>query len=282
MMSDITLGQYFPGNSFIHKLDARTKLLWLIMMIVLIFVANSVLGVMAMLLVTFVTVAMTKVPLKLYFKGLKAIWIILIISAVLNIFYVKGTDETLLLSWWKIDIYEEGVRQCLLIAVRLLALILCSNVLSFTTSPTQLTGALEWILTPLKIFGVKVHELSMMMTIALRFVPTLLEETEKIMSAQKARGADIDSGGVIKRIKALIPVLIPLFVSSYRRAYDLATAMECRCYTGDGKRTRLNVPHFGWRDALTLFFAIALIAAVVLLNINIFGLDIVLFRIKII
>lgn len=282
MMSDITLGQYFPGNSFIHKLDARTKLLWLIMMIVLIFVANSVLGVMAMLLVTFVTVAMTKVPLKLYFKGLKAIWIILIISAVLNIFYVKGTDETLLLSWWKIDIYEEGVRQCLLIAVRLLALILCSNVLSFTTSPTQLTGALEWILTPLKIFGVKVHELSMMMTIALRFVPTLLEETEKIMSAQKARGADIDSGSVIKRIKALIPVLIPLFVSSYRRAYDLATAMECRCYTGDGKRTRLNVPHFGWRDALTLFFALALIAAVVLLNINIFGLDIVLFRIKII
>lgn len=282
MMSDITLGQYFPGNSFIHKLDARTKLLWLIMMIVLIFVANSVLGVMAMLLVTFVTVAMTKVPLKLYFKGLKAIWIILIISAVLNIFYVKGTDETLLLSWWKIDIYEEGVRQCLLIAVRLLALILCSNVLSFTTSPTQLTGALEWILTPLKIFGVKVHELSMMMTIALRFVPTLLEETEKIMSAQKARGADIDSGGVIKRIKALIPVLIPLFVSSYRRAYDLATAMECRCYTGDGKRTRLNVPHFGWRDALTLFFALVLIAAVVLLNINIFGLDIVLFRIKII
>ncbi len=280
-MNDITLGQYFPGKSFFHKLDARTKLLWLIMMIVLIFVADNLLAVGVMLVSTFISVILTRVPLKLYFKGLKAIWIILIISAVLNLFYVKGEGEPVF-SWWKINIYTEGIRQCVLIALRLVSLIVCSSVLSFTTSPTTLTGAIEWILSPLKIFRIKVHELSMMMTIALRFVPTLLEETEKIMSAQKARGADLDSGGIIKKVKALIPILVPLFVSSYRRAFDLATAMECRCYTGDGKRTKLNVPKFGFLDFLMFVFACILIAGIVLLNINFFGLSIEFYGIKVI
>ncbi len=280
-MGDITLGQYFPGKSFFHKLDARTKLLWLIMMIVLIFVANNLLAVGVMLFITMLSVLLTRVPVKLYFKGLKAIWIILIISAALNIFYVKGEGEPLF-SWWKIEIYREGIRQCILIALRLVSLILCSSVLSFTTSPTSLTGAIEWVLSPLKIFGVKVHELSMMMTIALRFVPTLLEETEKIMSAQKARGADIDSGGLLKKAKALIPILIPLFVSSYRRAFDLATAMECRCYTGDGNRTKLNVPKFGFADFVMLIGSLLLIAAVIILNINIFGWSYEIYGVKVI
>lgn len=280
-MTDITLGQYFPGKSFFHKLDARTKLLWLVMMIVLIFVADNLLAVGVMLLCTVISVLLTRVPVKLYFKGLKAIWIILIISAVLNIFYVKGEGEPLA-SFWKIEIYAEGINQCILIAIRLVSLIICSSVLSFTTSPTSLTGAIEWILAPLKIFRIKVHELSMMMTIALRFVPTLLEETEKIMSAQKARGADLDSGGILKKVKALIPILIPLFVSSYRRAFDLATAMECRCYTGDGNRTKLNVPKFGFLDFLMLIFSLILIAAIVLLNINFFGLSYEFYGIKVI
>ncbi len=280
-MSDITLGQYFPGKSFFHKLDARTKLLWLIMMIVMIFVAQNLLGALVMLAATFISVIMTRVPVKLYFKGLKAIWIILLISALLNLFYVKGEGEPLI-NWGKVQIYSEGVAQCVLIAIRLTSLIICSSVLSFTTSPTALTGAIEWLLSPLKIFRVRVHELSMMMTIALRFVPTLLEETEKIMSAQKARGADLDSGGIIKKVKALIPVLVPLIVSSYRRAFDLATAMECRCYTGDGNRTRLNVPKFGFLDFLMLVFAGILIAAIVLLNINYFGLSYELLGIKVI
>ncbi len=280
-MSDITLGQYFPGSSFFHKLDARTKLLWLIMMIVLIFVANNLLAIGLMLFMTILSVLLTKVPVKLYFKGLKAIWIILIISAALNIFYVKGEGEPLV-SWWKIEIYVEGIRQFIIISLRLVSLIICSSVLSFTTSPTSLTGAIEWILSPLKIFGVKVHELSMMMTIALRFVPTLLEETEKIMSAQKARGADLDTGGLLKKAKALIPVLIPLFVSSYRRAFDLATAMECRCYTGDGSRTKLNVPKFRFIDFLMFIGGLILIAAVILLNINMFGWSYDIFGIKVI
>ncbi len=280
-MTDITLGQYFPGRSFFHKLDARTKLLWLILMIVLIFVADNLLAVGVMLAATVISVIMTRVPAKLYFKGLKAVYVILIISAALNLFYVKGEGEPLF-SWWKIEIYTEGIRQCVVIAVRLVCLMVCSSVLSFTTSPTSLTGAIEWILSPLKIFRVKVHELSMMMTIALRFVPTLLEETEKIMSAQKARGADLDSGGLIKKVKALIPILVPLMVSSYRRAFDLATAMECRCYSGDGKRTRMNVPKFGFVDFLMLIFACILTAGIILLNINFFGLNLEFYGIKVI
>ncbi len=280
-MGDITLGQFFPGNSFFHKLDARTKLLWLIVMIILIFVAENLISVGVMIFMTVISVLLTRVPFKLYFKSLKAIWIIILISAILNIFYVKGEGEPIF-SWWKIEVYPEGIKQCIIIALRLISLIVCSSVLSFTTSPTSLTGAIEWILSPLKIFRVKVHELSMMMTIALRFVPTLLEETEKIMSAQKARGADLDSGGLIKKAKALVPILIPLFVSSYRRAFDLATAMECRCYTGDGNRTKLNVPKFGIYDLIMLIGGLLLIALIILININIFGWSYDFYGIKVI
>lgn len=266
-MNDITLGQFFPGSSYIHRLDPRAKLLGMIVCIVFVFIASNLPAVLFMLLCTLSFVAVTGVPIKLYFKGLKAIIFVVILSALLNIFYVKGTEETLLLSVWKINIYTEGIVQSLLIAIRLITLILTSSILTFTTSPTDLTCAIEFLLTPLKYIKVNVHDLSMMMTIALRFVPTLLEETQKIMNAQKARGADMESGTVFQRVRALIPILVPLFVSSYRRAYELAMAMECRCYTGDGKRTRMNVPSFDVCDLVMATVIVFICAMVVMLGI---------------
>lgn len=262
-MSEVTIGQFLPGNSVAHRLDPRTKLMLLVGLIVLVFITNSLAGVAYIVLVTAIIIAFTRVPVKLYFKGLKAIWAIVIFSALLNIFYIKGSEETLLLSFWKIQIYWEGIRQSIIIVTRLVCMILLSSALSYTTSPTDLTSAIESLLKPLKLFGVKVHDLSMMMTIALRFVPTLFEETQKIMSAQKARGADMESGSLMQRIRALVPIIVPLFVSSYRRAYDLAMAMECRCYTGDGKRTRMNRLRYGVRDFFAAIFFIVVCAGTV-------------------
>ncbi|MDR1002903.1 MAG: energy-coupling factor transporter transmembrane protein EcfT [Oscillospiraceae bacterium] len=261
-MKDISLGQFFPGNSFLHRLDPRTKLLGLIVFIVFIFLTVNIYSALFVLAVSLIAVLMTKIPLKIYLKGLKAIWFIVILSAVLNMFYVKGSEDTLLLSVWKIEIYREGVVRSALIALRIICMILCSSVLSFTTSPTKLTDAIEALLSPLKIFKVRVNDLAMMMSIALRFVPTLLEETEKIMNAQKARGADMESGGMIKKVKALIPVLVPLFVSSYRRAYELAMAMDCRCYTGDNNRTRMNSLRYSLRDFAAAFLTLIVCGAV--------------------
>lgn len=263
MLSDITLGQYYPAKSFVHKLDPRIKIIAMIVLIVALFMANSVPSCLFALLAVLITVALAKIPLRMYFGSLKAIWFIVIFTSVLNMFYFDGR---VLFEIGPLSITYEGIRQSCLVAFRLVSLIIVSSTLTFTATPTELTGAIESLLAPLKLFKVPVHDLAMLMTIALRFVPTLLEEADKIMSAQKARGADLESGGVFQRVKALIPILVPLIVSAFRRAYDLALAMECRCYTDGKGRTRLNRLKTGLRDFIALILVSGALACVILLN----------------
>lgn len=264
MITDITLGQFFPAKSPIHRLDPRAKIILIFALIVFLFVANNFasLG----LVVAFIVVAMfsSGVPMKMYLKSMKAILFIIVFTSVLNLFY--GTGEPLLqLGVLKITL--DGIERAIFIAIRVTSLIFISSVLTFTTSPTELTDALEKIMKPLKLIKVPVHEIAMMMTIALRFVPTLMEETDKIMSAQKARGADMESGGVMQRVKALIPVLIPLFVSAFRRAYDLAMAMECRCYRGGDGRTKMKQLHITKEDVLIIVITCVICMGAIALNI---------------
>lgn len=263
MIADITLGQFFPGRSLLHKTDPRVKICLIIFHIVLIFTAGNFFSLGLAVLFTFLGIFVSKVPLKLYLKGLKPILFIVVFTAVLNIFY--GTGEPLV-QWGWLKITANGILNALFVSVRIVLLLLTSSVLTFTTSPNQLTDAIERLLRPLAKLRVPVHEFAMMMTIALRFVPLLLEETDKIMSAQKARGADMESGGVLQRIKALIPVLIPLFVSAFRRAYDLATAMESRCYHGGEGRTKMRVLKLGKQDALLIGAAALFLGAFLFLN----------------
>jgi energy-coupling factor transport system permease protein len=246
VVRDITLGQYFPGNSLIHRLDPRMKILITFAFIVFIFVAANFQGLAVMLLLMASVLLLSGVPLSQYLKSLKAVLFIVAFTFVLNLFYGGGTTVW---SWRFMRITDGGISNAVFVAVRIFSLILFSSVLTFTTSPTQLTDALERLMKPLKVLHVQVHEIAMMMTIALRFVPTLLEETDKIMNAQKARGADLESGGFMQRVKSLIPILIPLFVSSFRRAYDLAMAMECRCYHGGEGRTKMKQLHMSGLDA---------------------------------
>ncbi|ARP49912.1 MULTISPECIES: energy-coupling factor transporter transmembrane component T family protein [Caproicibacterium] len=264
MTRDIALGQFIPGKSLLHRLDPRIKLVLTVAFIVYIFVAQNFAGLVLLVVATFALMAVSGVPIKLYFKSMKGILFIVLFTAVLNLFYGTGP---VLVQLGFMQITANGIRNAIFIAVRIVSLILFSSILTFTTSPTELTDAMERLLSPLKVFHVKVHEISMMMTIALRFVPTLLDETDRIMSAQKARGADMESGGLMQRIKALIPVLIPLFVSSFRRAYDLAMAMECRCYHGGEGRTKMKVLHLQTIDLVAVVFAILMLAAIILLNI---------------
>lgn len=263
-MRDISIGQYYPSNGILHRLDPRVKVLMLIGFIVLIFCTFNffALGVIGALVAG--TVLLSKVPVRLYLKSMKAIIIVILITSVLNLFYGSGK---VLCEWWIFKITEDGIRNAIFVAVRIISLVAISSALTFTTSPTDLTDALERLMKPLGVFKIKTHEIAMMMTIALRFVPTLLEETDKIMSAQKARGADMESGNLAKRIKALVPVLIPLFVSAFRRAYDLAMAMECRCYRGGNGRTRMKQLHTQKRDYIAIFVALLVLAGVVLCNI---------------
>lgn len=263
-MRDITLGQYFPSNGVLHKLDARTKILFLIGFIVLIFCSFNFYALGLVAAFTFVTVLLSKVPVNMFLKSLKTIILIVLITSVLNLFYGSGEP---IFEWWIFSITLNGIFNAIFVTVRIICLVIVSSALTFTTSPTDMTDGLERLMKPLTVFHISVHEIAMMMTIALRFVPTLLEETDKIMSAQKARGADMESGNLVKRIKALIPVLVPLFVSSFRRAYDLAMAMECRCYRGGKGRTRLKQMHFTKRDAGALIVMIFLTAGVVLCDI---------------
>lgn len=249
MVRDITLGQYIPGHSLAHRLDPRVKIALTFIFIVFIFVASNFEGLFVMLVLLTAVLLLSGVPFIQYFKSLKAVFFILAFTFVLNLF--TGTGRTL----WQLgflQITAGGLSNAIFIAIRITSLILFSSVLTFTTSPTQLTDALERLMKPLKVLHVKVHEIAMMMTIALRFVPTLLEETDKIMSAQKARGADLESGNMMQRVRALIPILIPLFVSSFRRAYDLAMAMECRCYHGGEGRTKMKQLHMSGLDAAVL------------------------------
>lgn len=264
MIKDITLGQYFPGKSMIHKLDPRVKVLLTLFNIVFIFIAGNFSSLGLMTAFTVAAMLLSGVPLSRYLRSTRGVIFVILFTAVLNLFYGGGT---VLVQWGFLQITTGGVRNAIFIAIRIIVLIFMSAVLTFTTSPTQLTDALERLMKPLKIFRIKVHEIAMMMTIALRFVPTLLEETDKIMSAQKARGADLESGGLISRVKALIPVLVPLFISSFRRAYDLAMAMECRCYNGGKGRTKMKILHITPKDITVLVITVFICAGVVLLNI---------------
>ena len=263
MLKDITLGQFFPGNTLAHRLDPRTKLIFTVLYIVALFCAKSFVsyGLMALWLVTAVRVS--RVGYKALVKGLKPVWFIIVFTAVLNLIYIKGTP---LVTIWKFTIYREAVETAVFMILRIAMLIMGTFLLTYTTSPIRLTDGLESLLSPLKKLHAPVHELAMMMAIALRFIPTLIEETDKIMSAQKARGADFESGGLLQRAKALIPILVPLFISAFRRADELATAMECRCYSGGEGRTKLHVLRFAAADWLVLTLGIALTAAVIVLG----------------
>ncbi len=262
MLKDITLGQFFPGSSLAHKLDPRTKLILTIVYIVGLFCAESFVsyGIMALLLV--IGIGVSHVSPKTLVKGLKPILFIICFTAVLNLFYTPGE---ILVRFWIFKITKEGIIAAFFMAARLIMLIMGTFLLTYTTSPIALTDGLETLLGPLKKVKLPVHELAMMMSIALRFIPTLIEETDKIMSAQKARGADFESGSLIDRAKALIPILVPLFISAFRRADELAVAMECRCYHGGEGRTKLHVLHFAARDYLTMLAYGAALAAVLTL-----------------
>ena len=266
MISDITLGQFFPGFSVIHKLDPRTKILISILFILSIFVANNIAAFLLLTFAVIVTISLSRISFKVIFKGIKPIIFILIFTAFLNLFLTTGEGEPLV-QFWVIKIYREGIVRAFFMAYRVILLIIGTSVLlTYTTSPIALTDGLESLMSFLKVIKVPVHLFAMMMSIALRFIPTLVEETEKIMNAQKSRGADFSSGGLIKRAKALIPILIPLFVSSFKRADELATAMECRCYRGDKHRTKLVKLTFKARDFLWLLIYAVIIASMFVLN----------------
>lgn len=239
MLKDITIGQFFPGNSILHRMDSRVKIVLELIYVVMLFIASNFYGLAVSGIFIFTAFAVSGISLKMMLKSLKPILPIIMFTALLNIIFVKGDGEPLL-SFWIIDIYYEGVEISLFMIFRIIFLIVGMSLLTYTTSPIVLTDAIESLLSPLKRLKFPVHELAMMMTIALRFIPTLIEETDKIMMAQKARGAGLDSGGLMKRAKSLIPVLIPLFVSAFKRANELATAMECRCYRGGEGRTKLR------------------------------------------
>ena len=257
MLKDITLGQYFPGNSMLHKLDARFKIILMLAFVIVVFFAKNVASFAYLLLVVVAMVALSRISLKVIFQGLKPIVLISVFTALINLFWTSG--ENLIFEFGFIRIYSEGIWRAIFMMIRIVSLVMGTSVLlTYTTSPMDLTDALESLLSPLKKIRVPVHEFSMMMSLALRFVPTLIEETEKIINAQKARGADFESGNLIARAKALVPILIPLFISSFSRATDLAVAMECRCYVGGEGRTRMRVMKFRVYDffVLLLFFAI--------------------------
>ena len=262
MLKDITLGQYFPGNSLAHRLDPRTKLILTVLYIVILFCAKGFVsyGVVALLLLTGVKVS--GVAPRALVRGLKPILFIICFTAVLNLFYTPGEA---LASFWIFTITKEGLVTAFFMVLRITMLIMGTFLLTYTTSPIALTDGLETLLGPLKRLKVPVHELSMIMSIALRFIPTLIEETDKIMSAQKARGADFESGNLLQRARALVPILVPLFISAFRRADELATAMECRCYHGGEGRTKLHVLHYQLRDYLVLAAYGAVLAAVLIL-----------------
>lgn len=264
MIKDITIGQYFPGKSVIHRLDSRVKLVLDLLYLVILFTAQSYTGLLLGMLFMVLCYILARIKLVMILKSVKPILPLMIFTGVLNLFFIKG--ETPLFQWGIISIYPEGVDTALFMLIRVLTLIIGMSLLTYTTSPIMLTDAIERLLSPLKKIHVPVHELSMMMTIALRFIPTLVEETDKIMSAQKARGAEMDTGGLIKKAKSLIPVLIPLFVSAFKRANELATAMECRCYHGGQGRTRLKVMHTAPRDYVAIVIMLALFAGVIVIN----------------
>lgn len=262
-MKDITLGQYFPGDSVIHKMDPRTKILLVLVYIVLTFMINNFAGYVVLALFLAAAVFISRIPPMFVIKGLKPIMVFIFITALFNLFLTGGEP---VFKWWIFTITKEGLYFASFMVLRLVFLILGTSLLTLTTSPIALTDGLEHLLNPFKKIGLPAHELAMMMTIALRFIPTLMEETDKIIKAQTARGADFDSGNLIRRAKAMVPILIPLFISAFRRADELATAMECRCYRGGENRTRLNQLKFTNADTKGWFAFAVLAAAVISIN----------------
>ncbi len=239
MLKDITIGQFFPGNSVIHRMDSRFKIMLDILYVVILFVADNFISLAVAGVFILMAYAVSEIKPVMMLKSLKPLMPIILSTAILNLFFVTGEGEPLV-NWWIFTIYAEGITTAVFMIIRIVCLIIGMSLLTYTTSPIVLTDAIERLLSPLKKIKLPVHELAMMMTIALRFIPTLIEETDKIMSAQKARGADLDTGGLMKRAKALVPILIPLFVSAFKRANELAMAMECRCYRGGEGRTKLR------------------------------------------
>ena len=265
MIRDITIGQYYPADSFIHRVDPRMKLVLTFAIIVVIFLCKSFFALGLIALTAVAAVILSRVPFKMVLKSLKPLAIILLFTAVLNVFYTSGGE--VYFKWKFIEITEKGVNTAIFTMIRIIVLVTISSLLTYTTTPTMLTDALERVLSPLKIFKIKVHTLAMMMTLALRFIPTLIEEIDRIMNAQKARGADLESGGIIQRAKALVPIFIPLMVSAFRRAYELAFAMTCRCYTGGDGRTRMKQMKLKASDYFSMLACILIAASVITLNV---------------
>ncbi len=264
MLRDITIGQYYPVSSPMHRLDPRVKLVLTVLYIVALFLPQTWVGLAVAVALLAVAYALARIPFSMILKSVRPILLLVTLTAALNLFYNK--DGAILFQWWIFTVTDAGLAKTAFIIVRILCLIVGSSLLTYTTTPTALTDAIERLLSPLKLLRLNVHELAMMMTIALRFIPTLIEETDKIMSAQKARGADMESGGLIRRVRALLPVLIPLFASSFRRAYELALAMECRCYRGGEGRTRMKQLRLAVRDGVALFVMAASVALLIWFN----------------
>ena len=264
MLKDITLGQFFPADTPVHRLDPRTKLLCVILYIVALFSAKSVLTYGIMIAVLTVSVLVSRVPFKSLTKGLKPVYFVVAFTAIMNMFFTAGTPVADV--WLLRHITFEGIRSAIAMVLRIIMLIMGTFLLTYTTSPISLTDGLERLLSPLKKLKLPIHELAMMMSIALRFIPTLIEETDKIMSAQKARGADFESGNIFQRAKALVPILVPLFISAFRRADELATAMECRCYHGGEGRTALHVLRYQTADYLVLLAFLVLAVGIIVLK----------------
>lgn len=264
MLRDITIGQYYPSGSVVHKLDPRVKLFWTLIYIVSLFLAQNVFIYLAAGVFLFACIRTSKVPVKYILKGLKAIFVLLLFSVIFNIFLTEGE---IIFQIWKIKVTKEGLYLAAFMGIRLVFLIMGSSLMTFTTTPNDLTDGLEKSLGFLKVIHVPVHEIAMMMSIALRFIPILIEETDKIMKAQQARGADFESGGLIKKAKAMVPLLVPLFISAIRRAYDLATAMEARCYRGGVGRTKMKPLKYNKRDFYAYLVIFAYLALMIVIKI---------------
>ncbi len=260
MLRDITIGQHFPGNSPVHKLDPRLKILAVIAFIVVLFLSTNFMGLFLSAVFVLIAFLLSKIPVKMLLKSMKPILPLIIFTVVLNLFFITG--DVLIFSFWKITIYLEGVYFCIVMVCRIVLLISGTSLLTYTTSPIDLTDAMERLMKPLNLIRFPVHEMAMMMTIALRFIPTLVDETDKIINAQKSRGALLDSGTFLERVKALVPILIPLFISAFRRADELATAMESRCYSGGEGRTRLKQLKITNQDILTSLFCLIFFALI--------------------
>ena len=260
MIRDITLGQYYPGDSWVHRLDARTKIIATLLYLIELFVVNNFYGFLIAAAALFAVIAVSKVPLKFIFRGLTAVFVIIAFTFLLNLFMVEGR---VLWQWKFLTITYEGVARAFFMAVRLVLIIIGSSIMTLTTKPVELTDGLEKLLSPFSKIGLPSHEIALMMTIALRFIPTLMEETDKIMKAQQARGADFESGNLFQRAKNLIPILVPLFISSFRIAQDLALAMEARCYHGGRGRTRMNEIRFERGDAVAAVLMVLFLAVII-------------------